>query len=368
MNFAYDRPCPLIRAARDPFPKDWLPVVCGFPEDIPLKLSAIGWSAPVAEAFQPFYVRGFVPGRVARQERGAWEVWTEGGAAAVEHVRSGLAPLVGDWVALRPSRDSIEGILPRLSVLRRRAAGNDAEEQVLASNADVAMIVMGLDGDYNPRRLERYLAIVRAGGVRPVVLLNKRDLCVNAPARVVQTADIAPGVDVYTISALEDDVPGLLGALCEHGQTGVLLGSSGAGKSTITNRLLGHGEQATCVVREHDSRGRHTTTARRLVLLPQGWLLMDMPGLREVGLVDGCEALDSVFSDIEALAGSCRFRDCTHSGEPGCAVAGHAGQDRLDAWQKLRRELRDPRERKREERVIHRAVRQIDRIRGFSKE
>lgn len=297
-----------------------------------------------------------------------WEVWTQVGPVLVFHARQGLAPVVGDWTALRPTLDSVEEIVPRRTALRRRAAGSDSDEQVLAANADVAAIVMGLDGDYNPRRLERYLVMSAEAGTRAVVLLNKRDVCPETGPRLAETRDVAGAADVLAVSALEDDLAGLLGTVFNTGETVALLGSSGAGKSTITNRLLGFEAQATRTVREDDSRGRHTTTSRSLRLMPQGWLLMDLPGLREVGLLPGeTGALGSVFGEIEDLAGACRFRDCSHTVEPGCAVRDQASPERLETFHKLQRESLDPQEKKRRDRILHRAARNIDRIRGFEK-
>ena len=343
-------------------------MVCVVFEETPLKLSEFGWTPFYAEPFESLRARGFVPARVARRERGAWEVWIEAGALFVTHAKSGLDPVVGDWVALRPELNSIEALIPRKSALVRRAAGEDAETQALAANVDTAMVVMGLDGDFNLRRLERYAAMIRASGVRGVVLLNKRDLCPESAQKHAQTSHFLTDFDVFLVSALEDDIPGLIGAICGRGETAALLGSSGAGKSTITNRLLGFEQQATNEVREHDSRGRHTTTARRIVALPQGWLLVDMPGLREVGLVQGGSALDEVFGEITELAGACRFRDCKHSGEPGCAVHGNVDPKRLESWHKLVRETRSPEERRREEKRIHRAMKTFYRVRGRGNE
>lgn len=327
-----------------------------------------GWSAFFARAYEPLQTPSMFPARIIRQERGAWEIQTAQRTALIHHVRSGLAPVVGDWVVVNHTLDSIEAILPRRTMLSRRSAGRTGSEQILAANTDVAFVVMGLDGDFNLRRLERYFALIHVGGARPVVLLNKRDLCVDWPARVAQSRDVALDADVHAISALHDDVPGLLSTCVAAGETAAMLGSSGAGKSTIANRLLGAEAQTTREVREHDSRGRHTTTARRLIAVPQGWFLLDMPGLREVGLIGADEAVSDVFSDIESLAAQCRFRNCTHNGEPGCAVIVDATPGRIESLRKLRWEMRDPLERKREEKRLHRVIRQIDRIRGFSKE
>lgn len=297
-----------------------------------------------------------------------WEMWTEEGPVLVFHARQGLWPVAGDWAALRPGLDSVEAVLPRRTALRRRAAGSESEEQILAANVDVAAIVMGLDGDYNPRRLERYMVMAAEAGTRAVVLLNKRDLCPEAGVRLAEIREFAGEAKVCAVSALADDLAGALAAVFAVGETVALLGSSGAGKSTITNRLLGFEAQATEAVRADDCRGRHTTSSRSLRLMPHGWLLMDMPGLREVGLLPAeGNALGQVFGEIGSLARGCRFRDCSHTVEPGCEVRERVSPERLSTFEKLRRETRDPRERKRLDRILHRAARQIDRIRGFEK-
>jgi len=215
-----------------------------------------------------------------RQEYGAWLVVSERGEQWVRHARSGISAVTGDWVVLGEGR--IQAVLPRATVLERKAAGRRAESQTLAANVDVALIVMGLDGDYSLPRVERYLVLAEAGGVRPVVVLNKRDQCRGASGRVDEVQREYPSCDVVLLSALEDDVEARLYNTVRRGETAALLGSSGAGKSTIVNRLLGSDSQLTQAVRESDSTGRHTTTRRELLVMPQGWLLMDLPGLREV--------------------------------------------------------------------------------------
>ena len=276
--------------------------------------------------------------RVVRQERGAWTVEVDGRARLIAHVRGEERPVVGDEVELRPGLEAIERVLPRRSVVARRRAGTRGEAQVLAANADAALVVMGLDGDYNPRRLERYLAMTAGCGVRAAVVLNKRDVCADAARRVDEIRGLVEGVAVVAMSALGDDAGMVVKGLVERGETVVLLGSSGAGKSTLVNRLLGREEMATGVVREGDDRGRHTTTSRRLLAMPGGWWLIDIPGLREVGLLPGASAPDTAFGGVRALAAGCRFRDCTHTVEPGCAVRERIPEERLTSFQKLSRE------------------------------
>lgn len=245
-------------------------------------LSTYGWSPERAGQFEEWHLRGCVPGRVLRQEYGSWLIQLNDTEHWVRHARKGIAPVTGDWAAVRSTLDCIEAILPRQSLIERKAAGKRLEAQALAANIDLAFIVMGLDHDYNLARLERYLILVETSGARACVVLNKRDQHPAPDACAIATREAARGAEVVLLSALQDDVPAALGRVLQPGETAALLGSSGAGKSTITNQLLGSNVQMTQPVREDDSHGRHTTTRRELHLLPQGWLLMDLPGLREV--------------------------------------------------------------------------------------
>ena len=279
----------------------------------------------------------------------------------VEAIVRGEYPVTGDWVGARwiePDLMLIEGIEERRSKIARRAAGRSGEEQVLAANVDIAFIVCGMDGDFNARRIERYLAIAYEGGVRPVVVLNKLDVGSDVEVR-------AP--EVVRISALRGDGVEVVEAMLAPGVTAVLLGSSGAGKSTLMNRLLQGERQKTGAVRESDSRGRHTTTSRELIALPNGAFVIDSPGLREIQLLVGEDALEAVFDEIAALAAACRFGDCTHSTEPGCAVRGAVEEDRLESFHKLQREavrLSGERTEKQRWRAIHKANKRFYRERG----
>ena len=268
-------------------------------------------------------------------------------------------PAVGDWVALEPTPPTagpddpaiIASVLPRRSAFRRsaadssrRSAGNLVDEQVMAANVDVAFLVAGLDRDFNARRLERYLAVAWSSGVSPVIVLNKVDVAEDLEDRLVAVAAIAPGVPVVVLSALTGAHLADLGPHLRAGSTAVVLGSSGTGKSTLVNALLGEERQATNAVREDDSRGRHTTTHRELFALPGGALLIDTPGIRALEVVGADDGFDAAFDDIAALAAACRFRDCRHRGEPGCAVRdavadGTLSEDRLVSHEKLGREL-----------------------------
>lgn len=277
-------------------------------------------------------------------------------------------PAVGDWVGVRRAGASlalIEHVEPRGSAISRQRPGGRGV-QVLAANADLIIIVMGLDGDYNLRRLERYLVLAIDSGVEALVALNKMDLCGDWPVRLRHVRAIAG--QAVALSARESVTP-ILGAV--RGRTAVLLGSSGAGKSTIANALLGESRQTTQPVRESDSRGRHTTVGRMLIDLPDGGALIDTPGLRELALRAGQDAVDDAFAAIVALAQRCRFHDCAHAGEPGCAVAaalesGELETARWASYQKLLAEARyyertvDPRvaaESKRKWKAIHKSLR-----------
>jgi ribosome biogenesis GTPase / thiamine phosphate phosphatase len=326
-----------------------------------LDLNTLGWSERWTCHFSHYSARGLVPARVSSGARELCTVIGEQGEMLAEvsgRFRQEAAgksdyPVVGDWcaVAPRPSdggagigRATIHGVLPRASAFSRKSAGEIAEEQVVAANIDTVLIVMGLDGDYNVRRLERYLTLAWGSGVQPVIVLNKADLCPETEERVAETLAVAVGAPVVAVAALSGGVMDALRGHLAPGKTAALLGSSGVGKSTILNRLLGEERMATGGVRADDSRGRHTTTRRELVILPSGALLIDNPGMREVGLWGGEEILADSFSDVAALARGCRFSDCTHAAEPGCAVRealrdGTLDERRFEGWAKLQREL-----------------------------
>jgi ribosome biogenesis GTPase len=242
--------------------------------------------------------------------------------------------VTGDWVLATPTDPAmIVEVLPRRTLFAR--AAENGERQPMAANIDVALLVTGLDGDFNLKRLDRYLVLAKEAGARPVAVLNKRDVCSDAEERLAQASAIAPAV---LVSALHDDVPAVMAGVVMPGETAALFGSSGAGKSTLLNALSGQTVQDTTPVREWDSRGRHTTTTRSLYRMPQGWLLLDMPGIRAVGIGGSQEAVDAAFDEIAVLAKECRYRDCSHQGEPGCAVEGVVDPGRLASYHKLIRE------------------------------
>ncbi|MFO1078985.1 MAG: ribosome small subunit-dependent GTPase A, partial [Planctomycetota bacterium] len=315
------------------------------PSSTAVDLAVYGWDAAWAEAFAAHAAAGLVPGRVVIEFNHLLRVATAEGDVQAQHSgrlrhsaegRHAMAA-VGDWVALLPraaeKTATIEAILPRRSHFSRKAAGDLTEQQVVAANIDVVLLLMGLDRDYNPRRLERYLVLARDSGARPVVVLSKADL-VDADvlaARLDECAQAAPGLAVLAVSVRDgrgvDDVRALLAA----GQTGALLGSSGAGKSTLINHLVGQDLLATGEVRPSDSRGRHTTRHRQLVVLPGGGLLIDTPGMRELQLWTAPDTADATFEDIEAIAAACHFTNCRHRTEPRCAVRAAVDAGTLDA-------------------------------------
>lgn len=305
-------------------------------------LETLGWNAHWNGLFAPF-ASTMIPGRVRVAHRDQFLVFTaDGEQDAVPSGKLRLGgewPVTGDWVALSERR--IEAVLPRRTAFVRRDPGQAMRPQVIASNADVAFLVMGLDHDYNQRRLERYLYLTTVSGARPVIVLNKTDICLDPEERWRICERLAP---VVALSALTGTGLGGLLQHVEAGETAVLLGSSGAGKSTIANRLRGFDALRTQPVREHDSRGRHTTTHRELMPLDLGWSLMDVPGLRELSLWSAPDALDNTFDDVAGLAAQCRFRDCGHRLEPGCAIRQALEDGRLDGgrwnnYQKLQREI-----------------------------
>ena len=321
-----------------------------------MSLRDYGWNEFFAEAFDSLQTSDLDPARVTRAAANIFRVRGEayhGQATLAGKLRHDAAtsaklPAVGDWVAIRcpASGDArIDALLPRSSVLSRNVAGKRTSEQVVAANVDLVIVVMGLDGDFNLRRLERYLTAIRESGARPVVLLNKTDLSDDTAARVGEVLSVAPGVPVLPASCKDGDGVEAIRAQVGAGQTAVLVGSSGAGKSTLINLLLGETVQPTRETREDDDRGRHTTTHRELFRLPDGGLLIDSPGIRELQLWGGENSLSQAFDDVEALARSCRFRDCTHASETGCAVLEAVQKGNLDAlrlanYRALQKELR----------------------------
>lgn len=319
-------------------------------------LEQLGWNEQFEEAWNDYRDQGLVPARVTAEHRGAYvlatgddELWAElSGRARHLAAGRGALPAVGDWVGARSSPDEpravIQAVLPRSTKFSRKVAWSETEEQVVAANVDVVFLVSALDGDLSLRRLERYLALAWESGAAPVIVLNKSDLCPDLEATRAEVETVAFGVPVLATSGVTGEgVEALRPHLLPH-RTAVLLGSSGVGKSTLLNRLLGEEVQRTNDLRA-DGRGRHTTTHRELIALPGGGLLLDTPGMRELQLWDAADGMDSTFADIAQLAGECRFTDCRHESEPGCAVLaadsdGTLPPGRLAGYRKLLRELR----------------------------
>jgi ribosome biogenesis GTPase len=353
-------------------------------------LQELGWDEQWAAAFAEAAAPDLTPARVTIEFNYLYRGVASSGDLQLQHAgrikhraleRSQLAA-VGDWVAVRAGSGgagTIEAVLPRRSRFSRKVAGELTEEQVVAANIDTVFIVMGLDGDYNLRRLERYLLLAHESGAAPVVLLSKADLAADLAGAVAQTVAIAQDAPVYTISAVTGQG---LGDVLRHlgrGRTGALLGSSGVGKSTLINALVGEARLPTQEVRASDSRGRHTTRHRQLIALPVGQgLLIDTPGMRELQLWDVTEAGREAFDDIEALAPKCHFTDCRHRDEPRCAVKdavaeGRLPAERLASYVNLQDELaaldarKDARaliDEKRRARVMGKAIKQFQKQRG----
>jgi ribosome biogenesis GTPase len=348
-------------------------------------LKSLGWSEFFERQFEPYRKQGHFAGRVALEQRGAYRLYTEYGELSAR-VRGKLRfdsesaadfPAVGDWVSVsRRERDGlaqIHAVLPRRSKFSRKAAGSSSEEQVVAANVDTVFLVQGLDHDFNLRRLERYLVAAFESNASPVVILSKADLCEDAENKTTEAESVAPGTPVHAISSVSGQGLDQVDQYIRPGVTVAFLGSSGAGKSTMINRIVGEVIQKTAEVREHDSRGRHTTTHRELIVLKTGGLLIDTPGMRELQLWDASGSLGEAFSDVQSIAAACYFSDCSHQNEPGCAVRealedGSLDRGRYDSYAKMEKELEyldsrmDERlnlKRKSREKKIHRAYRMI---------
>jgi len=348
-----------------------------------LNLHELGWSDFFEQAFSPFANEGLSAARVVVQHRGAYNVCSEHGELAAEvsgRFRHDAAmpsdfPVVGDWVAMEVHPDEgkavIHAVLPRRTKFSRTAAGDVTEEQVVAANIDEVFIVAALGDELNLRRIERYLALAWESGAQPGIVLTKADLCGDIDGAVGKAQAISGGVPVLAISNVSGEGVAALRSLLRAGRTAVLLGPSGVGKSTLTNHLCGEELQDIQPVRDGDHKGRHTTTRRELILLPSGGCIIDTPGLRELQMWDGEAGLGEAFADIAELAAACRFSDCRHESEPGCAVleaveSGLLDAARLESHRKLQRELayferrhdaRAQSEQRRQWKAIHRSLR-----------
>jgi ribosome biogenesis GTPase / thiamine phosphate phosphatase len=319
-------------------------------DDIEQRLAKIGWRAQALPADAPANAS---IARVVAQHRAGYElhdgVETLNAQPAPRFLKRGIDPVerpaVGDFVLVSPgSPPQIDTVLPRRTLLSRAAAGERHQRQLIAANVDTVFVLNGLDGDLNPARIERYLVLVEGSGAKPVIVLTKADRAEDAQATIAALRARMPDVEIAAVNAKSQESIAPLVAYLGPRNTAVLVGSSGVGKSTLTNTLLGETRQATAEVREHDSRGRHTTTHRALIMLPSGGCLIDTPGMREIKFT-GEEDIDAgQFADIDAIAEGCRFGDCSHQSEPGCAVRAALADGRLDPerfanYQKLRGEL-----------------------------
>jgi len=313
-----------------------------------MTLQELGWNDYFAQAFAPHAAEGCVPARITLELKGYFEVTGEFGAKLGEctgkYVDSAAStadyPAIGDWVAITPqpgdeTRASIHARLPRRTKFSRKTAGQEEIEQIIAANIDTVFLVSALDGNYHLHRLERYLAAAWASGAQPVILLNKADVADDPVEMKREIAIVAPDVPVFVVSAQTRRGLKALALYLTPGATIALLGSSGVGKSTLINRIVGEVRQDTQEVREADGKGRHTTTSRELLIAPNGVIVIDTPGMREIQPWDASAGVDAAFSDVTALAGRCRFGNCSHTVEPGCAVLAALADGTLESarWQ-----------------------------------
>lgn len=321
-----------------------------------MRLDQFGWDERFSGLFEKLDRDDLEPARVLLETSRVYTLVREAGEA-----QAGISgrfrhhtvdrkdfPVVGDWVAVEPGgsegRDVIHDVLPRKSAFLRKEAGKRTQAQVIAANVDTVFLVSGLDGDFNPSRVERYLLMAWESGAKPVIVLNKADLCEDVDGAVETAEEVAPGVPVLPVSAVAKMGMERLGEYIRATETVAFLGSSGVGKSSLVNQLLGTDKQRVRDVREADSRGRHTTTHSQLFVIPGGGIVMDTPGLRELQVWSDGEGLAHAFDDIEEIAANCRFRDCGHDREPGCAIRQALDDGTLSArrWQsyaKLKSEL-----------------------------
>ena len=352
---------------------------------LPCDLRHLGWNSFFEKEFLGLNRPSLAPARVVEEFKGWHRVRTAQGeylAKIAGRVRYEAEdrddlPAVGDWVGITPrpegGRARIECILSRRTKLSRKVAGREQSEQIMATNLDTVFVVGSLNREFNARRIERYLTLVYESGARPVVLLNKVDLCPGSSIAATTVEGIALGTPVHLLSALQATGIEAVRQYVGYGQTAAFVGSSGVGKSTIINVLAGRELLRAQAVREEDDRGRHTTTSRQMIFLPQGGIVIDTPGMRELQLWDNADGVARAFDDIAILSHGCKFRDCSHHGEPGCAVEaaileGLLEPGRLENYRKLEAELRfqerkiDPRaarQQKEEWKKIHKAMRHI---------
>ena len=319
-------------------------------------MNTLGWDEFFANHFQSYAADGYAAGRVALEYKHFYRIYSEWGevlgeiAGRLRHEaldREDL-PVVGDWVVIRRSPESdkvtIHAVLPRKSKFTRKVAGFRTEKQIVGSNIDTVFLVTSLNQDFNPRRVERYLIVAWESGARPIIVLSKSDLCDEVEERTREIKAVVGDVPIHAVSVVKREGLDELARYLKAGQTVAFLGSSGVGKSTLVNYLLGREHLRVQEIRKHDGRGVHTTTHRELIVLPQGGLVLDTPGIRELQLWDGEGGLQIAFADIEAVASQCYFSDCRHQDEPQCAIREALAEGAIDAaryesYEKLKKEL-----------------------------
>lgn len=329
-----------------------------------MNLNELGWNPFFEALFNEYKNQGYIPARVFREHKSMYEVFTANGeltaslAGKLRHqaISKSEFPVVGDWVVLKVENNDqmgiISAVLPRKTTVvrkastdRKREGGGALKEQVIAANIDMIFIVSGLDQDYNIRRIERYLTLVYDSGATPVIVLNKADLYPDVQSRIAEVEEIAFGIPIHAFCALHPEELTPLNEYFSTGKTVALLGSSGVGKSTIINSLLGYERQNVESISQSVGKGKHTTTHRELIFLPGGGIIMDNPGMREIQLITEMKISDDVFQEIEELAENCRFKDCQHISEPGCAVIaaiedGTLDEKRYESYLKMHREIK----------------------------
>jgi len=347
-----------------------------------MSLTKLGWNAERVAQFAPYLAKGFIPARVAVEDKHFYRVWTVDAELTAQiigklmHEARGdhtKLPKVGDWAAVKlvPNEEKamIQAILPRRTQIVRKVSGRDTAAQILATNIESVFLVTAADSTFNTARLERMLVMAHESGARPVVLLNKIDLCNDVEVKLAEAAKVAGDALVLAVCALTGRGVKKLAALIKPADTVVFIGTSGVGKSSLINRLYGEELQATLEVREQDDKGRHTTSSREMIFLPKGGVVIDTPGMREFHIWDAVQGAKETFPEIESLAAGCHFRDCTHTKEKDCAVltsltAGTLSRDRYDSFVKLQLEIGYLREaekragwqdRRKSDRVAHRA-------------
>ncbi|MEZ8607569.1 ribosome small subunit-dependent GTPase A [Vibrio sp. 10N.239.311.G01] len=308
----------------------------------PMSLQQLGWQPVFQQQLTLEDYDHSVIARIVAHHRNGYTLASEQGEIVLPIHQNQPAMTVGDWVILN-SELQFDRLLERQSLFSRKAAGSRVAEQYISANIDTVFIVVSLNNDFNLSRIERYLALANEAQVEAVIVLTKKDLCDDYEDKVQQVQSLDPMLMIEAVNSLDQDSTQVLSPWCKIGKTVALMGSSGVGKSTLVNSLLGEASQATGGIREDDSKGRHTTTSRSLHLLASGGLLLDTPGMRELQLADCAEGVSETFSDVEELAMHCRFSDCHHESEPGCKIraaieSGELSERRFTNYQKLLRE------------------------------